>query len=134
MQARFITAEQLEAAAALVGVAVVITTLNAKGDRHRVKVNPLGAIGERKYQRISLNMDGSERRVFAVCWHGFRDFFRACYAVAPDAVFRTALDVWDGSADFEARFPASGHVNIGSQFQPLMTADACQCPDRGMAC
>jgi hypothetical protein len=45
----------------------------------------------------------------------------------PDTVFRTALDTWNGSADFEARFRESGWRNIGSQFMPQNTADACDC-------
>jgi hypothetical protein len=71
--------------------------------------------------------------VSAVCWHGFRDFFRAVFAQVPEAVFQTAVDTWRGSEDFEARFPASGHRNIGPQIAPVMMADACRCPDRGIA-
>lgn len=136
MIAKNITREQLEKAATEVGVSIDVTT--QKGTRHRVKVNPSeyalrNANGDRPYQRISLNHHGRERRVAAVCWHGFRDYFRACFAQAPDAEFKTALDHWRGSEDFERRFPASGDRNIGSQVQPLLIVDACRCPDRGWA-
>lgn len=132
MQARFITADQLRTAATEIGVTVEIRTLNQKGDRHQVKVNPLGKLGERNYQRTSAGMDDT-RRVWAVCWHGFRDFFRACYAQAPDAVFRTGLDTWKGSDDFEARFRQSGHTNVGSPMCPRSACEVCECPDSGMA-
>lgn len=131
MQARFITADQLRTAADEIGVTVEINTLNAKGDRHQVKVNPgPEPLGQRNYQRISAS---SERRVFAVCWHGFRDFFRACYEVAPNAVFRTAMDTWKGSEDFEERFRTSGYRNVGSQMYPRVACEVCECPDAGMA-
>lgn len=136
MQARFITREQLELAAADVGVTLDLTTLNNKGDRHRVKVNPSDekdSDGNRPYQRISASPFGSNRRVAAVCWHGFRDFFRACYALAPDAVFRTAFDTWSGAADFEARYRESGHRNIGAPIAPISACEACVCPDSGLA-
>jgi hypothetical protein len=147
MLASGITREQLAKAAAEIGVAVVITTLNEKNTRHRVKVNPLvhesqrtasgnrraGTKGDAKYQRISASMFGNGRRVHAVCWHGFRDYFRACFKLAPDAVFRTSMDTWRGAQDFEARFRASGHRNIGSQACPVMAAEACRCGEEGMA-
>ncbi len=131
---RHLSVSQIITAAEFVGLSVNIRTLNAKGDRHQVKVNPgdeKDANGDRSYQRIILNLNGGERRVAAVCWHGFRDFFRACFEFNPDAVFRTSLDVWAGLLDFEARFAVSGQTNIGSQFRPLRIADACRCPDRG---
>ena len=66
MQARFITADQLEAAAAQIGVTVDIRTLNQKGDRHQVKVNPgPEPLGKRNYQRISAS-SFSDRRVIAL--------------------------------------------------------------------
>ena len=136
MIAKGITKAALEFAAASIGVSVTVTPLNQKDSRHRVKVNPSdfkNENGDRNYQRISLNYNGTERRVFAVCWHGFRDYFRACFEQYPDAVFTTALDKWEGSADFEARFPASGQTNIGSMVNPLRIVDACRCPDCGVA-
>lgn len=148
MIASGITAAQLQSAAASVGVALDVRTLNEKGTRHRVKVNPIvpssartpagarkrGDKGNAPYQRVSPSMFNSGRRVHAVCWHGFRDFFRACFKLAPAATFRTAMDTWRGAEDFEARFAQSGHRNIGSQMAPMTAAEACACPDSGRAC
>lgn len=136
MQAKNITREQLEHAAECIGVTVDVRTLNNAGTRHQVKVNPgetRDADGDRKYQRISPSQFQNGRRVAAVCWHGFRDFFRECFKAAPDAVFRTAMDTWNGSADFEARYRESGHRNVGSQMYPMTAAEACRCPESGMA-
>ena len=132
------TQAQIEAAASDAGVSVVVRTLNQKGTRHRVKVNPSGkkdADRNRRWQRISpwRSSTGNHRRVHAVCWHGFRDFFRACFAREPDAEMRTALDHWRGSADFEARYRESGTRNVGSIAQPACAADVCLCPERGLA-
>ena len=155
MIASNVTHEILESAAKKVGVALVVTTMNQKGTRHRVKVNsaPTDANyrmatardgrtyqvrfaderGDAPYQRESVGYGSAGRRVSAVCWHGFRDFFRAVYAETPGATFRTAVDTWKNTEDFEARFPASGHRNIGPRIAPVMMADACRCPDRGYA-
>jgi hypothetical protein len=155
MLAKNVTREILESAASKVGVSLDITSLNQKGTRHRVKVNSLPTEGNYRtatakdgttypvrfkdergdapYQRESVGYGLAGRRVSAVCWHGFRDLFRAVFAQVPEAVFATAVDTWRGSEDFEQRFPASGHRNIGPQIAPVMMADACRCPDRGIA-
>jgi hypothetical protein len=153
MIASKVTREVLEVAAATVGVSVDITTLNQRGTRHRVKVNsaPTAANyrtatardgityrvryqderGDAPYQRESVGYGSAGRRVHAVCWHGWRDYFRAVYQTTPDATFRTVVDTWRGSQDFEARFAASGRKNIGPPIAPVAMADACRCPDRG---
>jgi hypothetical protein len=147
MRASFISREVLESAAAEIGVRAEIDCLNAGGTRFRVKLFPivpaeaLTASGRRKrgekgnapYQRISTSAFSPGRRVHAVCWHGFRDFFRACFRSAPNAVFYTALDTWRGSEDFESRYAASGHKNAGSKFSPVMWAEACECGEEGYA-
>jgi len=145
MQAKNITAAQLQAAADEIGVMIDSRPLNAKGTRHQVKVSPRvsqdactasgrrrsGTAGDTPYQRISASPFNAGRRVHAVCWHGFRDFFRACYARAPETVFRTTLDTWKGQADFEARYPESAAINWGSLAAPVAACNACRCPDTG---
>lgn len=128
MNAYGITEAQLTIAAHRAGVAIDKTEKNRDGTSWRVKVNPIPL--SRKWQRIS---GATVRKVHAVCWHGFRDFFRACYALAPAARFKTAMDDWKNAEDFEARFASSGHRNIGSQTCPVMAAEACECPDSGYA-
>lgn len=142
MIASNVTLQELEAAAAQVGVSIDARALSESGRRWRVKVNPISEVylgprgGEhrrRKYQRISASMYGNGRKIHAVCWHGFRDFFRAVYAVNPGAKFKTAFATWNGSADFEARFRNSGHRNIGAPIAPVAAAEACACPESGYA-
>jgi hypothetical protein len=141
-----VKAETLQHAAEVLGLVLDMTTLNTKGTRHRVKVN-LGRVhrergeikpgkdgeGNYSYQRISRSMFQNERRVHAVCWHGFRDYFREVFKVEPGAIFKTQMDTWKGSEDFEARFRASGHRNVGSQMAPVMAAECCRCGEEGMA-
>jgi hypothetical protein len=136
MIASRITRGQLEGAASLVGVSVDVRALNSAGTRHKVKVNPVDvkdADGNRKYQRTSASAFNSTRRVHAVCWHGFRDYFRACFSVAPEATFRTAVDVWRGREDFEERYRASGHRVVGAPIAPYKACEVCVCPDSGIA-
>lgn len=139
--------ETLESASASIGVRLDITTLNQKGTRHRVKVFPIvpdsaftksgrrkrGERGDARYQRTSFSFMHNERRVAAVCWHGFRDFFRAVFAIEADAKFATALDTWNGAADFEARYRESGTRNAGAPIAPVCHAEACRCGEQGMA-
>ena len=136
MIASNINAVTLRRAAEAIGVQVVVNSTSGTHRRHRVKVNAgdwKDEDGNRKYQRISASAFGSERRVAAVCWHGFRDFFRFCFELEPDAVFRTAFDTWDGSKDFEARYRWSAHHNVGSQAYPKSACEVCRCPESGLA-
>ncbi len=140
-----ISADTLRAAAAAVGVEIETNPLSGTGRRHSVKLNPQtppelytpggyrrkGDAGDARYQRESVGYGTAGRRVHAVCWHGFRDFFRACFAAEPEAKFYTALDKWLGSEDFEARYRDSGHRNAGPPIAPVCVADTCRCPERG---
>ena len=83
--------------------------------------------GDNKYQRKSVGYGTAGRRVNAVCWHGFRDYFRAVYVTTPEAWFRTSVATWRGAEDFEARFRESGYRNIGPPIAPVMMASACRC-------
>lgn len=149
MIATKVSADVLRRAAEKIGVEAEIETVNQKGTRHRVKLFPLvtedhlctksgrrieGEKGDAAYQRESTGYGTAGRRVNAVCWHGFRDYFRAVFAEAPEATFRTSLNTWRGSEDFEKRFLASGYKNIGPRIAPVSIVDACRCPDRGRAC
>ena len=58
------------------------------------------------------------RRIWAVSWRGHRDFMRAVYALDSNATFRTTLDTWRDSQDFEDRHDESGDRNIGSMMAP----------------
>ena len=133
MIANNINQQTLEEAAMVLGLRVEIQATSGSGRRFRVKVSPgeeRDEEGDRKYQRISASM-GRERRVAAVCWHGFRDFFRECFAIEPEASFKTAIDHWKGSEDFEERYQASGRRNAGSMMYPISHAEACRCPESG---
>ena len=104
--------------------------LNAKGTRFSLKLGVHSSRGQYGKRRNSYGPQGF-RRVHALCWHGFRDAFRAAFQVDPQAIFRTALESWKGSQDFEARFQDSGFQNIGSQVAPLNWHQACACSDGG---
>jgi hypothetical protein len=67
------------------------------------------------------------RRVAAACWHAHRDLFKALFDAVPDAKIISCRATYDGRADFERSFEATGDANIGSLFQPLCFRDACDC-------
>lgn len=85
----------------------------------------------KKYQRLgfSRTSNGNRRRIHSVCWHGYRDFMAAVYAVDPDAVFRTALATYRNRAEFERTFPATGDKQVGSMADPVRYRDLCTCQE-----
>lgn len=143
MIASKVSATVLLEAARSIGVITDVNSMSA--NRHRVKLYPdpspdcytragrrkTGPQGDARYQRESVGFGTAGRRVNAVCWHGFRDYFRAVYEHCPEAIFRTSLATWKGSEHFEANFPASGHKNIGPLIAPVEYAGACRCPEAG---
>lgn len=141
MKATNVTYETLSRAAEEIGVNAEI---EPRGKGFRVKLLPLtrwqqwqgskprrwdGPRGDSRYQRESVGTAG--RRVYAVCWHGFRDYFRAVYRLEPNAIFYTAIATWHDRDDFEARHTLTGHLNVGSQVSPVAMVDACRCPEKG---
>lgn len=115
-----VTLETLEAVAKSVGVTLYeVRPTNTKGTGWQFTLRPNGS----RYYRRGRN----NRRVWAVCWHGHRDFFRALFDLAPDAKVRTTVARYDGREGFEKTYPSTGDRNIGSIFEPLPLRYACDC-------
>ena len=145
MIASHVSRDVLKRAAQVVGVRADITTLSSSGQRHRVKLYPVvpssaftskgrrksGEKGDAPYQRESVGYGSAGRRVSAVCWHGFRDYFREVFSQTQGAHFYTSVSTWRGSEDFEARYRQSGYKNIGPPVRPVAMASACRCPESG---
>ncbi len=124
MRASKVTLRTLQKAAASVHVEADI---EAKGKGFRVKLYPMHFKGIVPYQRKSASFFSQNRKVHAVCWHGFRDFFRAVYAIEPEAVFSTAFATYRGRDNFEETFSQTAYRNIGSQVYPVYASEACFC-------
>jgi len=123
---RKVTESQLDLAA---DAARVVLTTKPKGRGFQVKVERrhLGPWQRLGFQRRA---DGERRRCNGVCWHGFREFMRQVYALAPDAVFVTAMIRYDGSEDFEAKHGETYHVQVGSQqADPAYYGELCECSE-----
>ena len=98
---------------------------------YRVRVLPPSAPAPNPYQRVRPMLGDKVRKVAAVCWHGYRDYFREAFQLSEHLRFETALADWRGEADFESRYPASGAVLLGSGWCPIPYMLACTCRDRG---
>jgi hypothetical protein len=75
-----------------------------KGWRFTLATAGPGAPYRRKSLHERRKADGSfyyPTIAGAVCWHGHRDFFRALYALAPDAEIRTGKATYRGRDHFE---------------------------------
>lgn len=89
------------------------------------------------YQRVSASYfgetaNGGRRKVYAVCWHGFRDFYRALFELQPSATAESALTKRAGisryTADnFEAVYEETAFVNVGAPIAPLSASAVCSC-------
>ena len=116
MKIKGLTIAQLNDCAKNVGVD--LDNIRNNGNYVHFKVNLIGET-YRKYRH--------QRKVWAVCWHGFRDFFKEVYKINSKAKIVTMLTCYEDKQDFGLMYENTGYVNIGSQFQPLLCKDACHC-------
>lgn len=86
------------------------------------------------YQRVSVLRygDDRQRRIYAVCWHGHRDFMRSAFAAGATRI-STSFTTYYGGEDFERNYRYTGHRNVGSMMRPQSACDVCTCPDSGEA-
>lgn len=67
------------------------------------------------------------RRIAACCWHGHFSVMDELFKLNPHAKIISCRATYDGKADFERKFEATGDANIGSMMVPLRFRDACDC-------
>lgn len=127
MKAYGIELLQLRKAAGLVHVDLYqVKALNKKGTGWQFTIRP-SILYPEKWRSVN---PVTGRRVHAVCWHGHRAFFRKCFEYAPKARFKSTIETWNGSEDFESRHLASGFKNRGSMIAPFYVNQACRCDER----
>lgn len=94
-----------------------------------VKCYPLTQAHPNLYRRYSASgmVHGPDRRINALCWHGFRDFFTRLFDLEPQAVVVTSLARYEGREGFEHEYPKTAGTNIGSRMFPISITEACTC-------
>lgn len=60
-----------------------------------------------------------------LCWHGFRDVFRALMDVNPSARIQTGKTVYKGREGFEMTYCDTADQNVGSMAQPAYMPEMC---------
>lgn len=126
MKAWGVTIEEVQAAVRVASIAYegnIVFKREAEKYGKAVRFTLTVKNSKKRGGRISPN----GRRVCAACWHLHRDVMKAVFAVNPDARIKTAMADYKGLDDFNATYPATGRVNIGSQMYPLYAKDACCC-------
>ncbi len=93
--------------------------VSATGTRISVK------LGTADSKRHGSRRAWSGRHGKWLCWHGFRDVFRAVMAVNPSARIQTGKTVYKGSQGFEDGYMSTGDQNVGSMFQPAYMPEMC---------
>lgn len=150
MLAKGVSAETIHKAAEQTGVRVVsggmwcsrgrgsavLVPVNGRPDRWRFvlrtasRVNRKDAIKYGRYGFVRNRTTGNRRRTpGSVCWHGHRDFMRALFAMAPDAVLVTAFATYKGREHFESSHWETGDRNVGSQMDPVTISELCDCEE-----
>lgn len=94
-------------------------SLNSAGTRISVK---LGTADSKAYGSRTA---ASGRHGKYLCWHGFRDVFRAVMAVNPTAVVRSGIAVYKGRDGFENTYPDTAYKNVGSMVDPSYMPELC---------
>ncbi len=131
----------IEAAAHAAGVRIVNLHVREGGWRFRLGLArevglPTIIAGRRTkaatWQRTSAGWARRERRVAAVCWHGYRAYLRELFRLAPEARVWTALNRRAGlpsytAQTFEHLHRETAYVNVGSQMYPVQAGEACDC-------
>lgn len=88
--------------------------------------------GDHVWQRRSTSWLQDERRVFAVCWHGHRQFLENLFDLRPDAIVRSHIG--------REKVVHRGKVNLDTANIPLgppitggypRACEACSCPNSG---
>ena len=133
MLIRHATLEDVQTAAESIGCRFEGTESGVRFPRVNGRLMPPRGI-ENPYPRVSASYFGQGRRVHAVCWHGFRDFYRALFELCPDATVQSVLTQRAGidrytAENFERVFPDTGCVNIGAPISPVHSSEACSCPE-----
>ena len=85
----------------------------------------------KNYQRTGFynNKNGTPRKVNAICWHGFRDFFKELYEHYNTLRVVTSSTTYTSIFDFYKNYNQTGYKNIGSMIQPLQYNKACLCDE-----
>jgi len=110
--------ERVYTATACIGDSLYMANLCVKDDRavsaHAARFR-LGAKDSRKY---GARRSWSGRHTPNASWEAHRDVLREIFRLIPDAVIETRMATYKGADGFEATFPATASINIGSQMRP----------------
>lgn len=127
-----LTPEQLIGAAQYVGVRAIDIRKDGRAVRFTIKTSgPRPPFGRLSQIRRLLASGEYKQRVVpgAVCWHGHRAFYRAVFALDPDARIQTALADYRGVAAFEREHRTTGMKGGGyynSSILPYQQACVCE--------
>lgn len=122
-----LTEAQLEQCATEIGVKLYEARVEGRAIRCRILPTGEKIEGDYKYQRTSASGWHADRRVHAVCWHGYRDFMLAVFEVNPDARIKTMMADYRGKDDFLSKYEETGYRNVGSMMYPMQAREVCNC-------
>lgn len=122
-----VTEAQLHECAEEIGVKLYEPREDGRAIRCRILPTGMRLNGDYKYQRTSASGFHADRRVHAVCWHGYRDFMLAVYKRNPDARIKTMFADYRNETDFIAKYPETGYRNVGSMMYPMQAREVCNC-------
>lgn len=78
-----------------------------------------------------LRPGAKPKRLRYACWHAHRDFLQALFTLAPTTRVKTALADYQGAAEFERLFPATGEARVTAAGHTICDLCACGDPTEG---
>jgi len=127
MKVWHVSADELQDVANEVGVELKDVRKDGRALRFQLRPCGMRIDGDYKYQRTSSSGFRPERRVFAVCWHGHRDFMSRVFKLRPDARIKTTWADYKGAKNFADTFEATARLNVGSRMYPMQADSVCKC-------
>lgn len=111
------------------------TGLSIRPDRSTVRYSTGPRGGQHfegyKWSKRSASPFGSDRRVFAVCWHGHFVFLSKIMRADPAARLQTMFYDACGIADWYDKATASAYRNVGAPIYPMQANEVCDCYENG---
>lgn len=135
-----ITTEDLDNIANELGICAEVSDVDGMKKRRngsyqrKIRFRILPQKGSERYQKIKQTpyTKSGERKAYAVCWHGHRDFMFKLFELDPNARLQTAMADYRGMEGFRATYPETAHKNVGSMMFPVSAQDECHCWDKAV--
>lgn len=106
--------------------------LNGKGTAYAFTLRPDKDTRDKEtgfcqWQRVSSSWSRQGRKVWAVCYHGHKQFLRVLFEKEPSCRVVSSMATFDGQEDFLRNAWEVAEKNVGSIMYPISYGETCNC-------